>query len=65
MKKAIDYIILAVSLAGNVFGILSLLTIIGVANIMPFYNNFEHILIGYVIVVISMAIGIMLSLIHI
>ena len=59
MKKAIDYIILAVSLAGNVFGILSLLTIIGVANIMPFYNNFEHILIGYVIVVISMAIGIM------
>lgn len=59
MKKAIDYIILAISLVGNVFGILSLLTIIGVANIMPFYNNFEHILIGYVIVVISMAIGIM------
>ena len=43
MKKAIDYIILTVSFLGNLFGILSLLTIIGVANIMPFYNNFEHI----------------------
>ena len=59
MKKAIDYIILTVSFLGNLFGILSLLTIIGVANIMPFYNNFEHILLGYVIVVVSMAVGIM------
>lgn len=59
MKKIIDYVILAVSIAGNVFGILSLLTIIGVADIIPFYNSFEHILLGYVIVVISMATGIM------
>lgn len=59
MKKIIDYIIIAVSLVGNLFGILSLLTIIGVADIIPFYKSFDHILLGYVIVVISMAVGIM------
>lgn len=59
MKKIIDILILVVSFIGTVFGVLSLLTIIGVADIMPFYKTFEHILLGYVIVVISMATGIM------
>ena len=59
MKKIIDGLILLVSFAGSIFGILSLLTIIGVAEIVPFYKTFEHILLGYVIVVVSMATGIM------
>ena len=59
MKKIIDGLILLISFAGSIFGILSLLTIIGVAEIVPFYKTFEHILLGYVIVVVSMATGIM------
>lgn len=59
MRKFIDGLILAVSFTGSIFGILSLLTIIGIADIVKFYGNFENILLGYVIVVISMAVGIM------
>lgn len=59
MRKIIDGLILAISFTGSIFGILSLLTIIGIADIIKFYSGFEHILLGYVIVVISMAVGIM------
>lgn len=59
MRKIIDGLILVISFTGSIFGILSLLTIIGVADIVPFYKTFEHILLGYVIVVVSMATGIM------
>lgn len=59
MRKIIDALILVISFIGTIFGFLSLFTIIGVAEIIPFYKTFEHILIGYVIVVISMTIGIM------
>ena len=41
MKKIIDGLILLISFAGSIFGILSLLTIIGVAEIVPFYKTFE------------------------
>lgn len=59
MRKIIDTIIMIISLIGTIFGVMSLLTIIGIADILPFYKNFEHILLGYVIVVVSMATGIM------
>lgn len=59
MKKVLDWILIILSLAGNVFGILSLLTLTGAANIFGFLLNFDHILYGYIIVVASMTIGIM------
>lgn len=59
MRKIIDFLILIISLAGTAFGITSLLTVAGIYDIIPFYKTFDHILIGYVIVVASMAIGIM------
>ncbi|MDE6967580.1 MAG: hypothetical protein K2P12_02885 [Clostridia bacterium] len=59
MKKVIDWLIIIFSVACSTFGILSLISVIGIADVVGFYKNFDHILLGYVIVVISMACGIM------
>lgn len=61
MKKALQAGMLAVSIALNVFGLISLVHVSGIAPIsgMAFYDSF-NLIVKYVFVIVSMAAGILL-----